>query len=212
MAFDIKVCGMGSPENAAAVSALPGVTHVGFIYHPDSPRHRIGADMFAIRNALDPSVKRVLVSVDALDKAVVPFVNSLDIDVKQFHGTESPEVCARYGEAVEVWKTVHVGPDWDPASLQPYVGNVSRFLLDTRSEVPGGSGKRFDWTLLEKYTYEVPFVLAGGIGPEHLDALIQLDHPQFAGVDLNSRFETAPGEKDVDLLAPFVERLQSARS
>ena len=86
---------------------------------------------------------------------------------------------------------------------------VDMLLFDTKCETGGGSGQHFDWTLLDHYHGATPFLLSGGIGPDDVDSIKQIKHPMFAGVDLNSRFETAPGVKDIERLRHFIERVNA---
>ena len=81
------------------------------------------------------------------------------------------------------------------------------FLFDTRCEGYGGSGKRFDWSILTGYKGETPFLLSGGIRPENAEAIRNFRHPRFAGIDLNSGFEIEPGLKDIDKLKNFIQQI-----
>ena len=83
------------------------------------------------------------------------------------------------------------------------------FLFDTACEERGGSGRQFDWDALDSYSCQTPFLLSGGIGPEDADRIRMISHPMFAGVDINSRFETVPAVKDAAKVADFIERLRS---
>ena len=79
------------------------------------------------------------------------------------------------------------------------------FLFDTRCEGYGGSGKRFDWSILTEYKGETPFLLSGGIRPENAEAIRNFRHPRLAGIDLNSGFEKRPAYKDALLLQTFIQ-------
>ena len=81
----------------------------------------------------------------------------------------------------------------DFEKTREYEGRVDYFLFDTRCEGYGGSGKRFDWSILTEYKGETPFLLSGGIRPENAEAIRNFRHPRFAGIDLNSGFEIEPG-------------------
>ena len=91
-------------------------------------------------------------------------------------------------------------------------GYVDGILFETPTNGFGGSGVSFDWSLLSSYRARTPFFLTGGIGPQSLEALKEFEHPQWIGVDLNSKFETAPGVKDVEAVRHFVEELLASRS
>ena len=82
--------------------------------------------------------------------------------------------------------------------------SATTFLFDTPCNGYGGSGKSFDWEMLTHYHSETPFLLSGGLKPESLDALLKFSHPRWAGIDLNSGFEQAPGLKDAAALSDFI--------
>ena len=96
-----------------------------------------------------------------------------------------------------------------PSSSAGYFDSCDLFLFDTRTEAHGGSGQAFDWSILDRYTGPVPFLLSGGIGPESVEELKRIDNKYFIGIDLNSRFELKPGVKDIDLLSAFLRDFRS---
>ena len=81
-------------------------------------------------------------------------------------------------------------------------------LFDTKCKTVGGSGEQFDWSVLEAYDGNIPFLLSGGIGPEDTERVLKYSHPQFAGIDLNSRFEISPAVKDVEKLKTFIQTIR----
>lgn len=94
------------------------------------------------------------------------------------------------------------------ASIAVFEGNVDYFLFDTKTKQHGGSGKKFNWQLLEKYTGNTPFFLSGGIGPDDVEEIKGINHPMLAGVDLNSGFEDEPGLKNIEKLKKFIEEIR----
>ena len=124
--------------------------------------------------------------------------------------TESPELCHTLQKrGYGVIKALPIGNDpADLAATIAYEGRVDYFLFDTRCASYGGSGQAFDWSLLERYEGETPFLLSGGLRPESLDAIKAFHHPRLAGIDLNSGFESAPGIKDDQLLRTFIKQLK----
>lgn len=106
------------------------------------------------------------------------------------------------------WPTCHQGlllrtPD-DLLATESYAACCDYFLFDTPCNGYGGSGKSFDWEMLTHYHGETPFLLSGGLKPESLDALLKFSHSSWAGIDLNSGFEQAPGLKDAAALSDFI--------
>jgi len=85
------------------------------------------------------------------------------------------------------------------------------FLFDTKGHLPGGTGQKFNWQLLENYQGDVPFFLSGGIGPDDLEAIRNFNHPQLFGIDINSGFEIAPAMKDVEKIESFIIELRKLR-
>ena len=89
-----------------------------------------------------------------------------------------------------------------------YEGIADFFLFDTKAQLVGGNGRKFDWTVLAHYDGSTPFLLSGGIGPDDAARLSAFSHPRLAGIDLNSRFEAAPALKNVELLKQFLYDIQ----
>ena len=193
----IKVCGMREPENIRAAEAA-GTDWMGFILWPGSKRY------VAQRPAYLPTrCKRVGVFVDAPLADVRQMTRDFALDIIQLHGHESAEyIKALHGHTIV--KAISVGNSRDLDICHSYDGLVDYFLFDTKCKTTGGSGRQFDWTMLDRYDGTTPFVLSGGIGPDDAERLKALHHPMLAGIDLNSRFETAPAIKDIALLRRFL--------
>ncbi len=113
---------------------------------------------------------------------------------------------------VEVIKAFGIDENFDFDQLDAYARSVDYFLFDTKTSQHGGSGKSFDWALLNNYQLGIPFFLSGGISLDNLDELRKIKHPGFYGVDLNSRFEIAPGIKDVGKLKLAFARLNNVNN
>lgn len=94
----------------------------------------------------------------------------------------------------------------DGSEAEDYNGILTSPISIQMPPLPGGNGLKFDWRVLEAYEGTVPFLLSGGIGPEDVEAVRGFRHPRFVGIDLNSRFETAPGVKDVAALRNFISQ------
>jgi phosphoribosylanthranilate isomerase len=101
---------------------------------------------------------------------------------------------------VKIIKAFGLSEDFDLEQLYAYADHVDFFLFDTKTKIHGGSGESFDWSILDKYELDIPFFLSGGLSLDNLDEVKNISHPQFYGVDLNSRFETAPAMKDIEKL------------
>ena len=157
---------------------------------------------------LPARAKRVGVFVNPSDDEVRRKIHSYSLDYLQLHGHESPARCCELRlSGLPLIKAFAIATADDLLATAAYEGLCDYFLFDTKSALPGGSGQSFDWTLLDSYAGRTPFLLSGGIGPEHAEAIRRLRHPLLAGVDLNSRFESAPGIKDIPALRRFLNTL-----
>ena len=217
----IKVCGLRETVNMQAISAL-AVDWLGLIFYPRSARY-VGVDERS-NTALRESglrnypQKRVGVFVNADPDDVRRAVDDFDLDLVQLHGDETPAYCADLQgywatdeqRDVELIKVFSVGGSFDFTATDPYTKYCRYFLFDTKSKQRGGTGRQFNWQLLEDYHGSTPFLLSGGIGPQDAAAILTLNHPRLAGIDLNSRFEVEPGLKNVEELADFVSQIRSS--
>jgi phosphoribosylanthranilate isomerase len=194
----IKVCGLKDPENIEAVAAL-NPDYLGFICYGLSPRY-IGQLSTETFKKLPGNIKKTAVFVNESAQIINSLIHAYNFDVIQLHGDESPEFSHSFRDRVTVFKAFGLDENFDFSQLDNYVNKVDYFLFDTKTAAYGGSGKTFDWGMLENYKLDVPFFLSGGISLDNLEEIKKINHPQFYGVDLNSRFETAPGVKDTGKL------------
>jgi phosphoribosylanthranilate isomerase len=192
----IKICGLRDPENIAAVAAL-NPDYMGFICYEKSPRF-IGDAL--ISQDVPESILKAGVFVDESKERIEQLINDHGFNVIQLHGNESPDFADSFRDKVTVLKAFGLDNDFDFSRLNAYANKVDYFLFDTKTDIHGGSGKTFNWDILNKYTLNVPFFLSGGLSLDNLEQVAKITHPQFYGVDLNSRFETAPGIKDIEKL------------
>lgn len=205
----IKVCGMRDPENISGViEAIPDF--IGFIFYPKSKRF-VGTEFSLETLTLFPeSVKKVGVFVDELPEKVIEICKKLRLEVAQLHGNELPEYCLKIRESgLTVFKAFSVDDQFNFGNLTDYSGVCDYFLFDTKGYVPGGTGQKFNWQLLENYQGKIPFFLSGGIGPNDLDAIRHFSHPRWRGIDINSGFEIEPALKDVEKVTDFIHQIRS---
>ncbi|MBQ7989309.1 MAG: phosphoribosylanthranilate isomerase [Bacteroidaceae bacterium] len=202
----IKVCGMRDGENIRAAEAL-GLQWMGFICWNGSARC-----VTATPTYLPETCRRVGVFVNPDTEYVRQKADELRLQCLQLHGQETPSQCSSLHRltGLPVIKAIPVAGAEDIARARIYnnVEGVDMLLFDTRSDAVGGSGRSFDWTLLHDYDGDTPFLLSGGIGPQDAARIRQFRHPCLAGIDLNSRFETAPGVKDIDTLRIFINEIR----
>lgn len=205
--MEIKVCGMREGENMSEVAAL-SPDYMGFIFYPPSPRHCGGIDPDLVKG-LPAGITPVAVTVNMEVDDIVGLCDKYDIRTVQLHGDESPDTCRELRQrGYRVFKAKGIRDEDSVRDLSQYEGSVDMFVLDTASAARGGSGKKFDWRLLSYYSGSAPFLLSGGIGAEDAEKLMAFEHPCFAGIDLNSRFEKSPGLKDAQLLENFFKQIR----
>jgi len=200
----IKVCGLLEPENIRAVDQL-GPDYLGYIFYAQSPRNMDKNPA----NLPETKARRVGVFVDADFDTLVKKARYFKLQTIQLHGNETPETCIRLKDlGFEVFKAFAIGEASTQSLLIPYKDACDLFLFDAKTEMKGGSGKKFNWNKLNELASIGPFMLSGGIGPDDADAIRELDFLNLIGVDLNSRFEIEPGVKVAATLGKFMDRLR----
>jgi phosphoribosylanthranilate isomerase len=194
----IKVCGLKYPENIKAVAAL-APDYMGFIFYGRSPRF-IGDLPIEALKKLPASIVKTAVFVNETAEAINALIEKYNFNAVQLHGDESPDFSNSFRDKIKVIKAFGINDSFNFEQLNPYINKVDLFLFDTKTDIHGGSGKTFDWSMLDKYKLHVPFFLSGGLSLDDLEKIKKINHPQFYGVDLNSKFEVSPGNKNIDQL------------
>jgi phosphoribosylanthranilate isomerase len=204
----VKICGMGDKERMHQLATMP-IDMLGFIFYSKSPRYVIGKiDPDEIAK-LPEHIQKVGVFVNTSKEQILELANIYHLTTFQLHGIETSELCSELkSEGFNIIKAFNLNYENDYKAYAPY---CEYFLFDTPSEQHGGTGQKFDWGLLKNYTGSTPFLLSGGIGPEDIEAIKKIDHPQFIGIDINSKFEIEPGVKDIPLLEAFFEALKGRK-
>ena len=190
------------------VLAMPDF--IGFIFYPKSKRF-VGAEFSAeVLKIVPEPVKKVGVFVDEPSNKVIVTCQQLGLEVTQLHGSESPEYCRQVQQSgLTVFKAFSVDDQFDFEKLNVYSGVCDYFLFDTKGNVPGGTGQKFNWQLLQNYRGDVPFFLSGGIGPEDVKAIRHFGHPRWCGLDINSGFEIEPALKDAAKVQKFIKEIRN---
>lgn len=203
----IKVCGMKYDENSLAVST-GAPDYMGFIFYPGSPRCAIDTLDAKTVKRISQGVSPIGVFVNESIEQIISICKEYGISFVQLHGDETPAFCVAIREShLRIIKAFQIDEEFSFAALEPYASLVDLFLFDTRSNQRGGSGRKFDWSLLDKYKGGVPFILSGGISSTDVEAVSKIRHPSLHGIDINSQFETSPGFKDVALVSEFIKNL-----
>lgn len=215
MTVSVKICGLKTPETMRAALDC-GADHVGFIFFAKSPRNvapEVAADL---RKAARGRAKAVAVTVNADDETLEQIVTTVDPDMLQLHGKESPERLAEIRQRFDrpVMKAFAIREAADLDAIAPYKGIADRFLFDAKppagSELPGGNAVSFDWTLLARLDDDVDYMLSGGLDADNI--AIALLQTGAKAVDLSSGVESAPGVKDVGLIHDFFKAVGAAKA
>lgn len=193
--LQVKVCGMRDTANIKQLSVLP-IDYLGFIFYAKSPRYT--ADLPHVSATLPANMQKIGVFVDATATYIQEKITQ-GLDGVQLHGAESPSFCAAIQQkGVTVIKAFGIDAAFHWQDLAPYLPVVDYFLFDTKSINHGGTGESFDWQTLANYPFEKPYFLSGGLSIENIREAIAMDDPRLIGLDLNSRFEIAPAQKDIN--------------
>lgn len=211
MAIQTKICGLTTAE-AVGAAVEAGADYLGFVFYPRSPRNVSAQAMASLVAAVPDTVKTVAVVVDATDAMLDDIVFTAKPDFIQCHGQESParvkEIDAKY--AVPVIKAIAVRSADDVQAGQDYTDVAQMLLFDAKASedgLPGGNGVAFDWTLLKRDSFDVPWFLSGGITIENIVDAVTITDANY--VDVSSSLESKPGVKDPELVTLFLEKVRS---
>jgi phosphoribosylanthranilate isomerase len=200
---EVKLCGLATPDAVDAAMA-GGARHLGFVFFPPSPRHLAVEDARALVARVPAGIGRVGVFVDPDDQLIAatrPF-----LDAAQLHRT-APARAAAIARQLPVWAAVAVKTRADLNAAAAYRGAAARIVYDARtpdgSALPGGMGLRFDWTLLQGFDHPLPWTLSGGLDATSIEQAVAATGARM--VDVSSGIEAAPGVKDVDKIAAFLQ-------
>ena len=206
----IKVCGMTQLKQVEELAAL-GVTFAGFIFYSKSPRY-VFRSLTITEIKKISNINKVGVFVNAPVEEVIHMVDECRLSMVQLHGDETPKYCEKIADYVSVVKAFRISEgdniEW---MIRPFMEVCDMFMFDTLGAGYGGTGKKFDWDLLKNITVGKPFFLSGGIEPSDEAKLKFFAQEPVAkalfAVDINSKFETSAGVKDMKLVREFVRNL-----
>lgn len=200
----IKVCGFTRVDDALA-AAEAGVDAIGLVFYPPSPRHVTSEQAAVIVRALPAFVTTVALFVDADPAEVRATREQVGFDLAQYHGDETPETCA--AAAVPFIKALRVRPGLDLLHCSKVFREARGLLLDAfQPGVPGGTGQRFDWSLIPS-DLSLPLILSGGLDPDNVGEAVRRVRPY--AVDVSSGVEREKGIKCADLVRQFVKGVRN---
>jgi phosphoribosylanthranilate isomerase len=200
----VKVCGINDSRQLKALSTSD-VDMIGLNFYNKSQRYVIADDLASVHVA---EKEIVGVFVNESTETISNLNDIYNFSYIQCHGHESIEICKEIQNIQKIIKVFSIAKKQDIEATQEF-GFADLFLFDTQTKEYGGSGKKFDWNLLDAYRGNVPFLLAGGISPEDTGAVKSITHPQFYGLDINSKFENRPGYKDLIKVDTFIKEIKS---
>jgi len=205
MAVRVKICGITRLQDLHAACDA-GADALGFVFYEKSSRHLSIAAAAALLRELPPFAQSVGLFVNAEPAFIESVLQAVPLDLLQFHGDETPADCARFGRPYI--KAVRVNRDTDLLKCAADFAAARGLLLDAWVPgVPGGTGERFDWTLIPP-NLPTPVILSGGLTPDNVAEAVQRVRPW--AVDVSSGVEATKGIKDAQKIAAFIQRAKGA--
>ncbi|MCG6975623.1 MAG: phosphoribosylanthranilate isomerase [Acidiferrobacterales bacterium] len=202
MRIRAKICGITREQDALA-AAESGADAIGLVFHQPSPRYISVETAVSISKSLPPFVTRVGLFVDADVSTIESVLASGSVDLLQFHGSETPEDCQRYG--MPYIKAVAMREEVNLPDIAERYADAAGMLVD--AYVPGlegGSGQTFDWTRIPANLGK-PVILAGGLTPDNVSEAIRQVRPY--AVDVSTGVESSKGIKDAARIAAFMQEV-----
>jgi phosphoribosylanthranilate isomerase len=201
-----KICGLSTSETLDA--AIAGhASHVGFVFFAPSPRNLSFEKASGLAARAPSRISKVGVFVDPDDNLLAAAIEAGRLDALQLHNVESDRAAAIKAHfRLPIWVAVAVRTRSDVESAQQWRGLADRILYDAKTPpgaLPGGMGMRFDWQLLNAVDHPAPWALSGGLTPENVAEAVGVTRAQL--VDVSSGVESAPGVKNVDKIARFLQ-------
>ncbi|MEO5562083.1 MAG: phosphoribosylanthranilate isomerase [Chitinophagaceae bacterium] len=209
----IKVCGMTLPEQVNALDEM-GVDLAGFIFYDKSPRYVRSKISSEKMKKIGGRIAKVGVFVNEDYEKLMKTVEEYRLDMVQLHGDESERFCEKVANYVTTIKAFRLS-DNDPIEwmVRPYHDGSDMYMFDTLGSGYGGTGKKFNWSVLKNVSINKLFFLSGGIEPGDEKKLIEFaEQPEakkLFAIDINSRFEVSAGVKDIAKVKSFVDTLKS---
>ncbi len=204
----VKVCGLKYAKNIAEVAEL-NPDFVGFIFYEKSLRFagdKLNPEQIT---TLPQKIVKTGVFVDEDSQTIQNICRDFKLNAVQLHGSENAALCEELQNlGLKVIKSFGIFEDFDFNELTPFVHSCDYFLFDTQTKNHGGSGKKFSWDILKNYQYHIPYFLSGGISIDDLNKIKEIKDNMLYAIDINSRFELAPGLKDISVLKVLINRIK----
>ena len=201
----VKICGITRIQDIQSV-VHAGADAVGFVFYPPSPRAVTVQQAEELIRSIPAYVQSVGLFVNASLQDIQHVLQTIPLDILQFHGDETPDECQLIAKTTSRrwYKAIQMKPDLDVIAhiLQYQQAGASAILLDAwHPELKGGTGHAFDWAQFPKL--DIPLILAGGLKPENVENAIKTT--QAYAVDVSGGVESAKGIKDQQLIERFMQ-------
>jgi len=211
----IKVCGITSVDQLIQLHEL-GADYAGLIFYEGSKRfvaNKIQKETYGFQNT---DIKKIGIFVNADFDTILNAIKDYGLYAVQLHGDETDEFCMELMDQTKVIKVFRIVDEQNiDALVEPFQNVCDYFMLDNapvqlqKDNNYGGTGKKFDWKILKKATINKPFFLSGGIGEDDAEKIKNLNHPFLFAIDINSRFEIAPGVKNISKVQNFIKQIRN---
>ena len=208
----LKVCGLTKMDQIQELISL-NTDFLGFIFYEKSPRFVLNHLSLVEISEINHQGK-VGVFVNETIEKINEISEKAKLNFIQLHGDEDEEFILKLrkfiGENIKIIKVIRIG-NQKIVELQKNINHlpstINYFLFDTDSKAFGGTGKSFDWQILNEIEIPIPYFLSGGISLENLENLKILNQKPLV-LDINSKFETEPGSKDLEKIKTFKSLLK----
>ena len=205
----LKVCGLTQLSQIQELISL-NVDFLGFIFYEKSPRYVL--HHLSLKEIAEiPHFGKVGVFVNESIKAIVEITTESQLDIIQLHGNEDEKFILQLrqilGNIIKIIKVIRIGNqsfDELQKTINQQPSTVNYLLFDTDSKAFGGTGKTFDWQILNEIEIPIPYFLSGGISLENIHQLSTINHQPLA-LDINSKFEIEPGNKNLEKIKKFTQ-------
>lgn len=211
MDISVKICGLTNKESVTAASEN-GANYVGFVFYKKSPRNIDPKLAKQLISSLDENIKTVAVMVSPENLEIENIFNIFKPNYLQLHGNESRERVLDIKKKfdIKIIKAISIGSSQDLKQISFYNDIVDMLLFDTKikdSYLPGGNGITFDWDLLKKENFTIPWFLSGGINIENV--IKALEDTQAKMIDISSGLESKLAIKDTDKIKKFLNKVKN---
>ncbi|MBS1627127.1 MAG: phosphoribosylanthranilate isomerase [Bacteroidetes bacterium] len=209
----VKVCGMTKVEQVQQLNKL-NIEFCGFIFYEKSKRYVLNHLSASSIKKIKGKINKVGVFVNANEDDILKTVDACGLYLVQLHGDETPKQCEKISSYITTIKAFRIGDDENVLwKIKDYADVCDMFLFDTKAADYGGTGKQFNWNILNELNIDKPFFLSGGIGPNDIEKLKEFSKNTVAknllAVDINSKFEISYGVKDINLIEKFVNSVKN---